>query len=50
MLEDEATVKRLDKSNGHVRLLPENPAYEPIDGDDAQILGLVVAVYRQYQR
>ena len=50
MLEDEATVKRLDKSNGHVRLLPENPAYDPIDGDDAQILGLVVAVYRQYQR
>ena len=50
MLEDEATVKRLDKSNGHVRLLPETPAYEPIDGDDAQILGLVVAVYRQYQR
>ena len=48
MLEDEATVKRLDKSNGHVRLLPENPAYDPIDGDNAQILGLVVAVYRQY--
>ena len=29
--------------------MPENPNYQPIDGDDAQILGLVVAVYREYR-
>ena len=49
MLEDEATVKRLRRVKGHVRLMPENPAYQPIDGDKAQILGLVVAVYREYR-
>lgn len=49
MLEDEATVKRLRRVKGHVRLMPENPAYQPIDGDNAQILGLVVAVYREYR-
>ena len=49
MLEDEATVKRLRRAKGHVRLMPENPNYQPIDGDDAQILGLVVAVYREYR-
>jgi repressor LexA len=49
MLEDEATVKRLRRAKGHVRLTPENPNYQPIDGDDAQILGLVVAVYREYR-
>ena len=49
MLEDEATVKRLRRAKCHVRLMPENPNYQPIDGDDAQILGLVVAVYREYR-
>lgn len=48
MLEDEATVKRLHRAKGHVLLMPENPAYDPIDGDHASILGLVVAVYRKY--
>jgi repressor LexA len=32
---------------GHAWLLPENPAYEPIDGDHAVILGRVVAVLRR---
>lgn len=49
MLDDEATVKRLQKSKDHIQLAPENPNYQPIDGDDAQILGLVVAVYREYR-
>lgn len=45
---DEATVKRLSRKNGRVWLLPENPAFEPIDGSEAELVGLVKAVYRQY--
>ena len=45
---DEATVKRLSRRNGQVWLLPENPDYEPIDGSEAEILGLVKAVVREY--
>ena len=48
LLGDEATVKRLSRKNGHVHLMPENPAYAPIDGDECTILGVVVAVYRPY--
>jgi repressor LexA len=32
--------------DGHVWLLPRNSAFEPIVGDDAEILGRVVAVLR----
>ena len=45
---DEATVKRLSRKNGQVWLLPENPAYEPIDGSEAELVGLVKAVFREY--
>ena len=48
LFEDEATVKRFSVQDGHVWLLPENDAYEPIDGANAQILGKVTAVVRQY--
>lgn len=48
MIEDEATVKTLQRKDGHTLLLPENPDYEPIDGDNAEILGKVVAVVRKY--
>ena len=48
LLEDEATVKRLSRKNGQIWLLPENDAYQPIDGTNAQILGKVTAVVRQY--
>ena len=48
LLDDSATVKRLKKQNGSVWLLPENPAYEPIDGTDAAILGRVRGVIREY--
>ena len=48
MIEDEATVKTYCKQNGQVWLLPENDAYEPIDGTYAQILGKVSAVVRRY--
>lgn len=49
LLGDEATVKRLNRRGGHVWLMPENDAYQPIDGDEAQILGKVSAVVRHYQ-
>ncbi len=48
MIEDEATVKRFYKENGHFRLQPENDAFEPIITDEVIILGKVVAVYRYY--
>lgn len=43
----EATVKTFKKSGGHVWLIPHNPAYAPILGDDADIIGKVVAVLRR---
>lgn len=48
LIEDEATVKTLSRKDGHVWLLPENPDYEPINGDNAAILGRVTAVIRRY--
>ncbi len=47
LLDDEATVKTFKRSDGHVWLMPHNPAYDPIDGDAASILGKVVAVLRK---
>lgn len=48
LLGDEATVKRLKLGGGEVWLMPENPAYSPIDGREALILGRVCAVIREY--
>lgn len=48
LIGDEATVKRLSRKDGKVWLLPENPAFSPIDGSDAQIIGLVKGVFRTY--
>jgi len=48
LLEDEATVKRLHRENGEVWLLPENPSYAPIDARQAQIIGKVKGVLREY--
>ncbi len=45
---DEATVKRLSRKNGEIWLLPENDNYEPIDGSEAELIGLVKAVVREY--
>jgi repressor LexA len=47
MLDGEATVKTLRRRGGHVWLLPHNPAYDPIPGDEATILGKVVTVMRK---
>jgi repressor LexA len=43
----EATVKTFKKQDGHVWLIPHNPAYAPIPGDEATIVGKVVAVLRR---
>lgn len=49
LFEDEATVKTFRReADGHVWLLPENPEYEPIDGQHCQIIGKVVSVIRRY--
>jgi len=47
LLDNEATVKTFRRKDGHVWLLPHNPAFEPIDGDDATVLGKVTAVLRR---
>ncbi len=47
MIDNEATVKSYRYRDGHVLLLPRNPAFEPIPGDEATILGKVVAVLRR---
>jgi repressor LexA len=47
MIDGEATVKTYRKRADHVWLIPHNPAYEPINGDDATILGRVVSVLRK---
>ena len=47
LLEEEATVKTLRQRDGHTWLMPHNPAFEPINGDHAVIMGTVVAVLRR---
>ncbi len=47
MIEGEATVKTFKRREGHVWLMPHNPNYAPIPGDDATILGRVTAVLRR---
>jgi repressor LexA len=47
MLDNEATVKTYRFRDGHIWLMPHNPAFDPIAGDDATILGKVVAVIRR---
>ncbi len=47
MIDGEATVKTYRRRDGHVWLLPQNPAYAPIPGDAAVVLGRVVTVLRK---
>jgi repressor LexA len=47
MIDGEATVKTFKRRDGHIWLQPANAAYEPIPGDDATVLGRVVAVLRR---
>ena len=46
MIDGEATVKTFVQRDDHVWLMPHNPAFAPILGDQAEILGKVVAVLR----
>ena len=46
MIDGEATVKTFSRKDDHIWLLPANPAYQPINGDDCEILGKVTAVLR----
>ncbi len=46
MIDGEATVKTFSKKDGHIWLLPANPDFQPIDGDNCEILGKVTAVLR----
>ena len=48
LLDDSATVKRLKKTGRDVWLMPENPSYEQIPGNEAKILGRVKALIRDY--
>ncbi len=48
--EDEATLKRFYKEDGRFRLQPENSSMEPIFSDSAVILGVLVALYRDYEK
>jgi repressor LexA len=45
--DEEATVKTFKKRDGQVWLMPHNPDFEPIDGNDARIMGIVVTVMRK---
>jgi repressor LexA len=47
LLDDEATVKTFRNRDGQVWLMPHNPAYTPIDGTHARIMGKVVSVLRK---
>lgn len=49
LIEDEATVKRFYKEEGHFRLQPENDAFEPIIVDEVVLLGKLVAIYRNFE-
>jgi repressor LexA len=47
MIEGEATVKTFKRTRGQVWLMPHNPAFDPIPGNDAAVLGKVVTVIRK---
>ena len=47
MIDGEATVKTFKRTKGQVWLMPHNPAFDPIPGNDAVVLGKVVTVIRK---
>ncbi len=47
MIDGEATVKTFKRTGGQVWLMPHNPAFDPIPGNDAAVLGKVVTVLRR---
>lgn len=51
LMGEEATVKRIHFNGTNVRLMPSNPAYDPIivDREDARVIGKVVGLMRDYE-
>jgi repressor LexA len=47
MIDGEATVKTFKRTRGQVWLMPHNPAFDPIPGNEAAVLGKVVTVIRK---
>ena len=45
--DDEATLKRFYKEDGHIRLQPENDTMDPIILDECTILGKAIGLYRK---
>ncbi len=48
LIGDEATVKSYFREDGHYRLQPHNPDFEPIITDELSVLGRVISLYREY--
>ncbi|TMD20986.1 MAG: transcriptional repressor LexA [Chloroflexi bacterium] len=49
LVDNEATVKRFERGNGHVKLIAENPAYEPIVTSNVSLVGVVRGVIRMFR-
>jgi repressor LexA len=49
LVEGDATVKRFERANGHVKLIAENPAYEPIVTTNVSLVGIVRGVIRLFR-
>src|SRR5690348_8707663 len=49
LVDGDATVKRFERANGHVKLIAENPAYEPIVTANISLVGIVRGVIRLFQ-
>jgi len=49
LVDGDATVKRFERGNGHVRLVAENPAYEPIVTTNVSLVGIVRGVIRLFR-
>lgn len=49
MIEDEATVKRIFYERNRIRLQPENSVMQPIYAENVQVLGRIIALFRQFE-
>jgi repressor LexA len=49
LVEGDATVKRFERTDGHVKLIAENPAYEPIVTTNVSLVGQVRGVIRLFR-
>jgi repressor LexA len=47
MIDGEATVKTFKRTGSQIWLMPHNPAFDPIPGNEAAVLGKVVTVIRK---